>query len=99
VKAYRPVPTAGSQLGGAAAADARGGHKKTVSESETVAGQQSEKSNGNAKGNIRKTNGSEDLAAHSRLLAKQGAALRQQVFWLKHGAKLRHCYESVGQIR
>jgi hypothetical protein len=40
---YRPLPTIGILLGGAAAATEFSGHKKTVSESETVAGQQSEK--------------------------------------------------------
>jgi hypothetical protein len=76
------VNAAGSELSG---------HKKTVSDSETVAGQYS-KNNGNAKGKISKTNSSEDLLVYSRLLAQQGAALHQQVFQLKHGAKLRHCY-------
>ncbi len=72
------------------------GHKKTVSEAETVAGQNSEKSNGNANGKI---DSSEDLAASSRLLGKKAAALHRHFFWLKHYAKLRYCYGFPEQVK
>ena len=53
----------------------------------------------NASGEIGKTDGGEVLSGHSRVLAKQGSALRQRVFWLEHDAKLRHCYASIEHIK
>jgi hypothetical protein len=79
--------------------DELNGHKKTVSNSETVSGATIRKNNGNAKGEIGKTDSGEDLLVHSRFLAEQSPALRQQVFWLKHDAKLRHCYVTFAHVR
>jgi len=59
------------------------------------------KNNGNTSGKIGKTDGREDLPVYSRFPAEQGSTLHQQVFGLKHAAKLRHCYacEFIGNVK
>ena len=58
------------------------------------------KNNGNTRGKIGKTDSGEDLPVNSRFPAEQGPALHQQAFWLKHDAKLRHCYarQLIGNV-
>ena len=51
-----------------------------------------QKKNGNTRSKIGENDGGEDLSVHPQYPAEQGTALHQQVFWLKHDAKLRHCY-------
>ena len=51
-------------------------------------------------GKIGKTDGGKDLPVLSQFPAEQGPALRQQILWLKHAAKIRHCYarQFIGNV-
>ena len=58
------------------------------------------KNNGNTIGKTGRTDSGKDLSGQSRFPAEQGPTLHQQVFWLKHDAKIQHCHawQFIGNV-